>query len=60
MSHPKLASDAVEVALAKVLSSAACRGRPTLRRLLAHLVQEPDRCAALEGGADSVSGALDV
>ncbi len=32
-------SDAVEIALEKVLSSASFRGRPQLRRLLAHLVQ---------------------
>ena len=44
MSHPKLSSDAIEVALAKVLSSAAFRGRPNLRRLLAHLV----RCSLAE------------
>ena len=34
-------SDAVEIALEKVLSSASFRGRPQLRRLLTHLVQYP-------------------
>ncbi len=32
-------SEAIEVALDKVLSSAAFRGRPRLRRLLTHLVR---------------------
>ena len=39
MSDLKPSSDAIEVALEKVLSSAAFRGRPRLRRLLAHLVR---------------------
>ena len=38
MNDLKPASDAIEIALEKVLSSAAFRGRPRLRRLLAHLV----------------------
>jgi tetratricopeptide (TPR) repeat protein len=42
-------SDAIEVTLAKVLSSAAFRGRPNLRRLLTHLVQR-----SLAGNADSL------
>jgi hypothetical protein len=39
MSAFKPSSEAIEIALARVLSSAACRGRPSLRRLLTHLVQ---------------------
>jgi hypothetical protein len=39
MSDVKPPSDAVEVFLEKVLSSAPFRGRPRLRRLLTHLVQ---------------------
>ena len=39
MSDLKPSSDAIEVALENVLSSAAFRGRPRLRRLLTHLVR---------------------
>ena len=39
MNDLKPSSDAIEIALEKVLSSAAFRGRPRLRRLLTHLVQ---------------------
>jgi tetratricopeptide (TPR) repeat protein len=39
MSDLKPSSDAIEVALEKLLSSAAFRGRPRLRRLFTHLVQ---------------------
>jgi tetratricopeptide (TPR) repeat protein len=39
MSDLKPSSDVIEVALEKVLSSAAFRGRPRLRDLLTHLVQ---------------------
>ena len=39
MNDLKPSSDAIEIALEKVLSSASFRGRPQLRRLLTHLVQ---------------------
>ena len=39
MSDVQPSSDAIEIALEKVLSSSAFRGRPRLRRLLAHLVR---------------------
>jgi tetratricopeptide (TPR) repeat protein len=39
MSDLKPSSDAIEVALEQVLASAAFRGRPRLRRLLAHMVR---------------------
>ena len=40
MSDPQPSSDVIDVALEKVLSSVAFRGRAQLRRLLAHLVQQ--------------------
>src|SRR5262245_8211048 len=49
MNLVKPSPDAIEVALGKVLSSAAFRGRPNLRRLLTHLV----RCS-LAGNTDSL------
>ena len=39
MNDLKPSSDAIEIALEKVLSSASLRGRPQLRRLLTHLVR---------------------
>ena len=39
MNDLKPSSDAIDIALEKVLSSAAFRGRPRLRQLLTHLVQ---------------------
>ena len=39
MNDLRPSSDAIEIALEKVLSSASFRGRPQLRRLLTHLVQ---------------------
>ena len=39
MNDPKPSSDAIEIALEKVMASVSFRGRPQLRRLLTHLVQ---------------------
>src|SRR5687767_12359877 len=47
--NPEPSPDAIELALAKVLSSAAFRGRPNLSRLLTHLVQ-----CSLAGNLDSL------
>jgi tetratricopeptide (TPR) repeat protein len=47
MNASELSADAIEAALESLLSSAAFRGRPRLRRLLAYLVQQ-----SLAGSAD--------
>ena len=49
MTPLKPSPDAIEVTLEKVLSSAAFRGRQSLRRLLTHVVRH-----SLEGNGDSL------